>query len=365
MLSTDIIHIHNDRLRPSLLLLFCCFHCCRNGLDVGVASLFQPDSLSPAVQPTTVPSSSALVSLNEHLLSQLLRLEPAVLTGDIKHTHQLAQAPSNKSQSKKSRIEALKATAASLSSRVESEARKFAGEGINYGTATSMDTVLTSRSSQAKYFHGPCLDDGRWAETAAHAATENNDMASRIQRSMGHSSYNGTALPGTDNMDPFRVHKEKNGTHTIPQTTSADVKDNTPNSYAEQRRNLHNGLENANEDKGEKRTDLHDSSAGSISEGPLLSEGSLSEDDASPPHPSNHRVPRPADCLEALDSHVGQRRDYHRLSEFQKEAAKCSSFSSTIAQRDSGKAAWEELNKGSPLSVINIFIKNIQCQLKG
>lgn len=110
----------------------------------------------------------------------------------------------------------------------------------------------------------------------------------------------------------------------------------------------------------EKRTDLHDSSAGSISEGPLLSEGSFSEDEGSPPHPSSHRVPRAADCLEAVDYCAGQRRDYQRLSEFQREAAKCSAFSPTFAQQDGSKAAWEELNKGSPLSVINIFTKNLQ-----
>lgn len=348
----------------------------RNDLDVGVSSLFQPDRLSPAVRPSTGPNSSALAPASDHLLSQLLRLETAMAAGDIRHTQRPATAPSNRSQSKMSRIETIKATAASLSNRIESEARKLAWEGINYGTATSMDvdSILPPRSSQAN------LDDGCWAETALRAPTENNDMAFTIQRiltSTGHSSYNGTALPGAGNLHTFRGQKEKNGTHPSlinPQTTSADLTGHIINSYTQERRKLVNGSEKveridkmpqrreygAVEDKGEKRTDLHDSSAGSISEGPLLSEGSFSEDEGSPPHPSSHRVPRAADCLEAVDYCAGQRRDYQRLSEFQREAAKCSAFSPTFAQQDGSKAAWEELNKGSPLSVINIFTKNLQ-----
>ncbi|XP_044054399.1 centrosome-associated protein 350 isoform X2 [Siniperca chuatsi] len=340
----------------------------RNDLDVGVASLLQPDRLSPAVRPTMGPSSSTLAPFGDHLLSQLLRLETAVTASDISHTQRPATAPSNRSR----RIEALKATAASLSNRIESEARKLAGEGIDYGTTTSMDvdTILAPRPSQAN------LDDGCWAETAG---TENNDVALRIQRiltSTGHSSYNGVALPGTGNLHALRGHKENKGTHTNltnPQTTSAGP---ILNSYTHEKRKLVNGLEKVErmdkmaqrrgygliEDKNQ--TDLHDSSAGSISEGPLLSEGSFSEDEVSPPHPSNNRVPRPADRLEAVDYCAGQRRDYQRLSEFQREAARCSALSSPFAHNDGSKAAWEELNKGSPLSVINIFTKNLHGHAK-
>ncbi|XP_054458293.1 centrosome-associated protein 350 [Anoplopoma fimbria] len=336
----------------------------RNDLDIGVASWHQPDRLSPAVQPTNGPSSSRLAPFGDHLLSHLLRLETAVAASDLKHTQQPATPPSNKSRTKMSRIEALKATAASLSNRIESEARKLAGEGINYGIETSMD-LDTIRPSQAN------LDDGHWAETAT---PENDDVAMRIQRiltSTGHSSYNGTALPGTGNLHAFRGQKENKGTHTnltYPQT--ADVTGPTLNSYTHERRRLVNGLDKVErvdqrigsgliDDKDKNRTDLHDSSAGSISEGPLLSEGSFSEDDASPPLRSNNRVPKSADCLKAVDYCAGQRRDYQRLSEFQREAAKCPALSSPFAQHDGSKAAWEELNKGSPLSVINIFTRNL------
>ncbi|XP_042372922.1 centrosome-associated protein 350 isoform X2 [Plectropomus leopardus] len=347
----------NDRPPPPLS---------RNDLDVGVSSLLQPDRLSPAVRPSTGPSSSALAPFGDHLFSHLLRLETAA--NDVKHTQRPATAPFNRSRSKMSRIEALKATAASLSNRIESEARKLAGEGINYGTETSMD-VDTIRPSQAN------LDDGCWAEPAA---TENDDVALRIQRilsSTGHTSFNGTALPGVGNLHALRGQKEKKGTHTSfinPQTPSADVAGPVLN-----RKGLVNGLEKAErKDKMEQRrgyglmedrnqTDLHDSSAGSISEGPLLSEGSFSEDEASPPRPSNNHVPKLADCLGTVGYCAGQRRDHQRLSEFQREAARCSALNSPFAQHDSSsKAAWEELNKGSPLSVINIFTKNLHDHAK-
>ena len=292
--------------------------------------------------------------------------------GDVQHTQRPATAPSSRSQSKMSRIEALKATAASLSNRIESEARKLAGEGINYGTATSvgMDTILAQRPSQANL-------DGGWAETAA---TENNDVALRIQRiltSTGHSPYNGTALPGEGNLHTFSGQKETKGTHTNWTNPQGDVTSSILNSYVRERGKLGNDLEKVErmdqtaqsrgyglmEDKN--RTDLHDSSAGSISEGPLLSEGSFSEDEVSPHHQASNHVPRAADRLEAVDYCAGQRRDYQRLSEFQREAARCPTLSSPFAQHDGSKAAWEELNKGSPHSVINIFTKNLQSHVRG
>ncbi|XP_040896862.1 centrosome-associated protein 350 isoform X2 [Toxotes jaculatrix] len=345
----------------------------RNDLDVGVATLLQPGRLSPAVRPAAGPSSSVLAPFGDPLLSQLLRLETAVAAGNIKHTQRPATAPSNRSPSKMSRIEALKATAASLSNRIESEARKLAGEGINYGTATSMDkdTVLVPQPSLAN------LDDGCWAETAA---MENNDVALRIQRiltSTSHSSSNSSALPGAGNLHTLRGQKESKGTHTNftnPQTTAGDVTGPIFDSYTQGRRKLVNGFEKVeimnkmaqrrDYNEEENHADFHDSSAGSISEGPILSEGSFSEDDTSPPHPSSRHVPRPGDLLEAVDYCTGQRRDYQRLSDFQREAAKCSALSSPFAQQDSSKAAWEELNKGSPLSVINIFTKNLHGHVK-
>nr|XP_019936541.1 PREDICTED: centrosome-associated protein 350 isoform X1 [Paralichthys olivaceus]XP_019936542.1 PREDICTED: centrosome-associated protein 350 isoform X1 [Paralichthys olivaceus] len=345
----------------------------RDDLDFGVSSLLQPDRLSPAVQPTTRPSGSTLAPYGDHLLSQLLLLETEVAASNLKHTQRPATAPTNRSQFKMSRIEALKATAASLSNRIESEARKIAGEGINYGTATSvdMDAILAPQPSQAY------LDNGCWEKTAA---TENDDVALSVQRiltSTGHSSYDCTALPGVGNLQTLSGQKEKKSVQinlTSPQRNYGDRTGPVFNSYTQERGTLVNGLEKveiigkmaqrSGHDKMENQTDLHDSSAGSISEGPILSEGSFSEDEASPPRPTYNRVSRPADHLEAAEYCAGQRRDYQRLFEFQREAAKCSALSSPFAQQDGSKMAWEELNKGSPLSVINIFTKNLHGHVK-
>ncbi|XP_026161076.1 centrosome-associated protein 350 isoform X2 [Mastacembelus armatus] len=352
----------NDHLPPPLR---------RGDLDIGVASLLQPDHLSPAARPAAGPSSSGLAPFGEHFLSQLFKLDTAVPTDDIKHTHRPATAPSNRSHSKMSRIEALKATAASLSNRIESEARKLVGEGVNYGTATSMDidTVLAPGPSHTYL-------DGCWAEAAA---TQNNDMDLRLQRvltSTGQSSYNGAALSGAGSPHTLRGQKEKKAVDinvTNAQTTSY-LTGPIFNSDTQARRKLVNGLEEvegmdnmaarSGYDKEDNQADLHDSSAGSISEGPILSEGSLSEDEASPPHPFMNHAPRAADRLGAVEYCAGQRTDYLRLSEFQREAEKCSTLKSPFVQQDNSKAAWDELNRGSPLSVINIFTKNLQGHVK-
>ncbi|XP_072245635.1 centrosome-associated protein 350 isoform X2 [Leuresthes tenuis] len=340
----------------------------RNDLDVEVASFLQPDRLHPAVQPTTGSSSSARAPSNDYLFSQLLKLEAAVAAGNTKYAVHPATSPSNKS--KMSRIEALKATATSLSNRIESEARKLAGQGINYGAATSMDvdTVLPPRTSD--------LDVYCWTEMSAHA-TENDDMSQRVQGIFTHTDQNpcsSTAFPVAGTLHDFREKKEKaNASFPKSHMFSADIKGPTFNSYTHEKRSIVSGLDmeektnkaalKTKDYKVENRADPLDSSAGSISEGPLLSEGSFSEDEASPPQRSSNRVPIP-DHLEAVDYAASQRKDLQRLLEFQKEAATCSALSPPFSQLDSSKAPWEELNKGSPLSVINIFTKNLHGNVK-
>lgn len=340
---------------------------CRNDLDVGFAPYLQPGNLSPAVRSLTSPSSGALAPYGDRLLSQLLRLETAETAGDTQHVQRPATASIRRSHSKMLRIEALKATAASLSNRIEYEARKFTGEGINYGTATSMnvDTILAPPQAS--------LGDGCWVKTAA---TEKNDISLEVQDTLNgrsFSPYNGAALPGSVNLHSFRGRNEI----YCPQINPAVVAEPLLNSHSHERRWLVNGLEKPDrmakierrqeyglkEDKN--RTDLHDSSAGSISEGPLLSEGSFSEDEASPPHFHSNCLHSPADRLEAVEYCAGQKKDYERLSEFQKEAAGFSALSSPYAQHNGSKSAWEELNKGSPLSVINIFTKNLHGHVRG
>ena len=331
---------------------------CRNDLDVGFSPYRQPGNLSPAVRSLTSPSRGAVAPYGDHLLSQLLRLETPETTGDTQNVQRPATAPNRRSHSKMLRIEAIKATAASLSNRIEHEARKFTGEGINYGTATSMnvDTILAPPQAS----HG----DGCWVKTAA---TKKNDSSLEIQGTFNgrsFSPYNGASLRGRNEI-------------YCPQTNPAVVLEPLLNSDSRERSCLVNGLEKPDrlvkieqrqeyglkEDKN--RTDLHDSSTGSISEGPLLSEGSFSEEGTSPPHFHNNCVHSPADHLEAAEYCAGQKKDYARLSEFEKEAAGYSALSSPYAQHNGSKSAWEELNKGSPLSVINIFTKNLHGHVRG
>ncbi|XP_078802535.1 centrosome-associated protein 350 isoform X5 [Oryzias latipes] len=336
----------------------------RNDLEAGVSTFPQPDPLNAAVQRVTGPDSHAPTASNEHLLSQLLRLEAAVAASNMKHTTPpAAAASSTKSPSKMSRIEALKATAASLSSRIESEARKLAGQGINYGATTSLDVdaILAPGTSNVE-FRG-------WKGTVPYSSE--NPASPRTQRilsSPGHRSYSDNVLPGVGNLHDFRENKEitHNGLTNVHRR-SPDVEESAFNSCIQKKRRTVGGLEmeertnnvgpQTASNNQEIPTNVHDSSAGSISEGPLLSEGSFSDEEIFPPRHPSRNVPKP-DYLKAADHYAGQKRGNQRLLEFQREAAMSSALSPP--QRESSNAHWEELNKGSPLSVINIFTRNLQ-----
>uniref|UniRef100_A0A674EG32 Centrosomal protein 350 n=1 Tax=Salmo trutta TaxID=8032 RepID=A0A674EG32_SALTR len=306
---------------------------CRNELGLGVPSWLQPDRLSSAVRPSTT-----LAPTTDQLFSPILGPETAGSSGGrgtnppARPQHSTLNGAGNKT--KMNRIEALKATAASLSTRIESEARKLAGAGINYSCAWDMDvTGLTPP------------DDGHWAKPVSPPVRERADAADelsmRIQRllSAGQSTYNG-ALPGVGNLHSFREQRDRTSAPgSRPQTAP--------------------GLGSHKQPQLEKggKTITHDSSGESISEGPLLSECSLSEGDGSP-LTNIKGVPKPAEHLGALDFCAGQREGFQPISHFQREAEKYPGLSPLSQQRDSSRGPWEELAKGSPHSVINIFTKN-------
>lgn len=313
--------------------------------------LFEPHYLSPAERPATGPR-------NDRLLSQFLKLEPALTVGDNPVQHP-ATVPSGRLHKKMSRIEFIKTTAASLSNRLEYEARRLAGEGLNCGTVTSvdLDTALASRPSQG-------IDDDQWCIKTS--ATENKDMLS-YRSNRGHASYNDKDLPGLVSLHAFNGQKEMN-----PQSHDDVVAESSPKYPKHERGKLFNGLEMPKQidkmtqlqeyemmlEKG--RTDTLDSSPGSISEGPLLSEGSFSEDEVVRPH-----FKIAARHIDANDQCAGQPKEGQRLSEFQREAARFSALNSVFGQHSGGKSALDELNKGSPMSIVNIFTKNLPCSIRG
>lgn len=279
--------------------------------------------------------------------------------GDISPVQHPATVPSSRSRKKMSRIEFIKTTAASLSHRLEYEARRLAGEGINYGTVTSvdLDPALALKPSQG-------IDDYQW--WIRTTATENNDMLDH-RTNRGHAVYNDADLPGLVSLHAFNGQKGMN-----PQSHADVVAQPSPKYQKHERGKPVNGSELPKQldkmaqlqeydimaEKG--RTDTLDSSAGSISEGPLLSEGSFSEDEAVPP---NFKIA--ARHLDAHDQCSGPPKECQHLSEFQREAARLSGLNSVFGQHGGGKSALDELNKGSPMSVVNIFTKNLQGTVRG
>ncbi|XP_061743965.1 centrosome-associated protein 350 isoform X2 [Nerophis ophidion] len=338
----------NDQLSPPLE---------RNDLDVGVSPRLNQQLQSPVFKSLSDSSIGALQCTSyDPLLFRPVRLENMMTAGDIKPTHRLHTAPPPTSyQSRRSRIDALKATAISLSNRIESEARQIARVGINYGEATSVDVDILAPSSTPANLNERDL-------AAAHGTLQNTDFKSVIERllvSTDLSSYNGASYPGAEKM------------HTLPeqlQQLSADLTEHSPSSYKLQRMNQGNDFERPDNlplNKGlgepeENRVDLHDSSGGSISEGTILSEESICKDEASPPQPSNNYLARSPNCF---NDFVSQRREMQSLTNFH-ETAKGSARSVPFAQQEFSQIPWEELNKGDPFSVINIYLKNLQVNEK-
>ncbi|EMP34485.1 hypothetical protein UY3_08314 [Chelonia mydas] len=345
----------------------------------------QPDRLSPRVQ---LSHPQPLAGSSGGLFSQLLDLEQmgllpkdfdSVLTtrrnhntavGSLTLTPQpfltssaaqqdlLLKPGTSQYKSKLDRIEALKATAASLSSRIESEAKKLAGAGINYGSVWNSEQLLLGNQ-----------DDGRWAKAVSPPVREDNEdvFSARIQKMLvtcvSHTTFDDN-LPGVGNLSEFKKLPE-----TIrPHTAAVSLGMRSPVSqrpegmlgHLSKRQIDSPGSENQaySQNKG---IITHNSSTDSISEGPLLSEGSLSEEEGDQHRQSPLKI---AEVLKEKEFCVGERTAFEPIKEFQKEAEKyLPLFTQTSGIQSKGP--WEELAKGSPHSVINIFAKSYQLHGKG
>ncbi|NWW51260.1 CE350 protein, partial [Pedionomus torquatus] len=345
----------------------------------------QPDRLSPRVQ---VSHPQALVGSSGGPCSQYWSLEQmdllskecdAVLAGRRSHPapvgsltlmpqpylnsptaqqNPLIKPTTNQYKSKLDRIEALKATAASLSSRIESEAKKLAGAGINYGTMWNSDYEVRQESQ----------DDGRWAKAVSPPVREENEDAfsARIQKMLGtcvsHTAFDDN-LPGVGNLSEFKKLPETIRPHTA--AVSLGMRSPAANrhegilGHLSKRQTDCPGRENQAYAPN-KAVIPHESSIDSISEGPLLSDGSLSEEDG------GHHKQLPLKMLETLkekDFCIQERNAFEPIKEFQKEAEK---YLPLFAQTSGAysKGPWEDLAKGSPHSVINIFAKSYQLHGK-
>ncbi|NXD16094.1 CE350 protein, partial [Nothocercus nigrocapillus] len=353
--------------------------------DLMEPSWVQPDRLSPRVQ---LSRSQAHVGSNGGPCSQNWSLEQmgllskecdAVLAGRRSHAtaagsltlvsqpylnssvaqqNLLVKPTANQYKSKLDRIEALKATAASLSSRIESEAKKLAGAGINYGTMWSLDHEFLQENQ----------DDGRWAKAVSPPVREENEDAfsARIQKMLGtcvsHTAFDDN-LPGVGNLSEFKKLPETIRPHTA--AVSLGMRSPAANRHEgilgqlSKRQTDSPGHESQAYGRN-KAVIPYESSIDSISEGPLLSEESLSEEEG-----DQHKQ-SPLEMLEALkekDFCVRERNAFEPIKEFQKEAEKYSPlFTQTSGSHSKG--LWEELAKGSPHSVINIFTKSYQLHGK-
>ncbi|XP_075567764.1 centrosome-associated protein 350 isoform X3 [Pelecanus crispus] len=345
----------------------------------------QPDRLSPRVQlshPQALMGSSGGPCSQHWSLEQMDLLSKecdAMLAGRRSHAapvgsltlmpqpylnspaaqqNLLVKSTANQYKSKLDRIEALKATAASLSSRIESEAKKLAGAGINYGTVWNSDHEFLQENQ----------DDGRWAKAVSPPVREENEDAfsARIQKMLGtcvsHTAFDDN-LPGVGNLSEFKKLPETIRPHTA--AVSLGMRSPAANrhegilGHLSKRQTDSPGHENQAYALN-KAVIPHESSIDSISEGPLLSEGNISEEEGG----QHKQLPlKMLETLKEKDFCIRERNAFEPIKEFQKEAEKyLPLFTQTSGAHSKGP--WEELAKGSPHSVINIFAKSYQLRGK-
>ncbi|KAL4634878.1 centrosome-associated protein 350 [Arapaima gigas] len=297
----------------------------RAELDIGPVWL-QADSLKPA------STANPLVPPAGQLFTQLLGLDTG--TSELKRQNQHVLPTDEFTKSKTGRIEALKAKAAAISTRIETEARKLAMAGIATGHPSGPISTNTEFPSQIP------LDKGPWVKPCSppeREGTHVQDPTFKLQQllSAGQSTYDG-ALPGVGNL-----HNFGNLTDGVSEASKPRAVSGTRWSPVSPHQSEH-------------RPGQLDSSVDSISEGPLLSEGSLSDHDNN----TGGSVPNTVECFGTPGFCMAEQDALHPIVRFQREAQKCPSFTSLPPPTES-KNPWEELAKGSPHSVINIFTKSL------
>uniref|UniRef100_A0A4W2HBR3 Centrosomal protein 350 n=1 Tax=Bos indicus x Bos taurus TaxID=30522 RepID=A0A4W2HBR3_BOBOX len=352
--------------------------------DLMDPSWMQPDRLSPRLHH---PQPQPLVGTAGSLLSHLLNLEHVgilhkdlesilptrknhnmasgpltftpqpYLTSPTAHPDALLKSSASQYKSKLDRIEALKATAASLSSRIESEARKLAGASINYGSVWNTECDV-QRTPQ---------EDGHWTKAISPPVKEDAEdvFSARIQKMLGtcvsHATFDDD-LPGVGNLSEFKKLPEM----IRPHSAISNLRMRSPGPKPEgllaqlckrQTDSSGSDMQVCSQDKAKMSLG---SSIDSVSEGPLLSEGSLSEEEG---HRDEQSPLKLTEILKEKEFCAGERNAYEPIKEFQKEAEKFLPLFGPIGGTQT-KGPWEELAKGSPHSVINIFTKSYKLYRK-
>ncbi|XP_008107116.2 centrosome-associated protein 350 isoform X2 [Anolis carolinensis] len=324
----------------------------------------QPDRLSSKIQ-LPCPQSSAI--LNGNLFSQHLSLDHRSLlqkdfdtvfstkrsystavgsipSGSQPFVPSVVQPTINQYKSKLDRIEALKATAASLSNRIENEAKKLAGAGINYGAVWNSECDLLQGDQS----------DGYWAKSSSPPVREDDVFSARLQKMLGtcvsHATFDDN-LPGVGNLSEFKKLPETISPHTASINLIGNYRSEGILGSLSKKQASSPGVES-------KVALWHAGSVDSISEGPL-SDGLLSEEEG-----DKHEQPalKITEILKEKEFCAVDKTGYEPIKEFQKEAEK---YLPIFTQLKSAQRPWEELSKGSPHSVINIFTKSYQLYGKG
>ncbi|KAM6166448.1 LOW QUALITY PROTEIN: centrosome-associated protein 350 [Erethizon dorsatum] len=353
--------------------------------DLMEPTWMQPDRLSPRAHNS---QPQPLVGAAGNLLSHLLNLEhvgilhkdfesilpprknhhmaagPLVftsqpyLTSPAAHPDALLKPNASQYKSKLDRIEALKATAASLSSRIECEAKKLAGASINYGSVWNTEYDAQQAPQE----------DGLWTKAVSPPVKEETEdvFSARIQKMLGtcvsHATFDDD-LPGVGNLSEFKKLPEM----IRPQSaiSSFRMRSPGPNPGGLLAQLCKRQTDSSNSDmqacSQEKAKVSLCSSTDSVSEGPLLSEGSLSEEEGGP---EGRPLLKVAEILKEKEFCAGEGNTCEPIKEFQKEAEKFLPLLGHVGGTQR-KGPWEELAKGSPHSVINIFTKSYQLYGKG
>lgn len=348
----------------------------------------QPDRLSPRASQSQ-PQSQPLVGTTGSLLSQLLSFEhggilhqdvesllptrkvPNVVSGPLTFTPQpyvtspaalpdaLLKPNASQYKNKFDRIEALKATAASLSSRIENEAKKLAGANINYGSAWS-----------SEYVSAPVpLEDRPWSKPLSPPVKEDTEdvFSARIQKMLGtcvsHATFEDD-LPGVGNLSEFKKLPEVIRPHSA--ISSLRIRSPAPKPEGLLAQLCKRPADSSSLDMQVASPDKNKRSLGSstesVSEGLLLSEGNVSEEEGCL---ASRPLPKVSDTLKDKEFCAEERNAYDPIKEFQKEAEKFLPLFGQLSGSKQSTSPWEELAKGSPHSVINIFTKSYQLYGKG